>query len=173
MKKFAFLIAFILLAGGCAHVLPSEIATLQPTAGNNAKGTVVLSDLGSGVVGIKIDLTGVPPGPHGFHIHENRDCGNNGLNAGGHFNPRGLIHGAPDAESHHAGDFGNVIANASGEVHTDLTSFFISLQPGLADNPLGRAVEIDENPDDLTTQPSGNSGPPIACGVLMAPAPRP
>ncbi len=173
MKKFALFFASI-LAAGCAHArFATETATLQPTEGNNAKGTVVFSDLGNGNVDVKVDLTGVPPGPHGFHIHEKGDCGNNGLNAGEHFNPGGMIHGSPDAESHHAGDFGNVIANANGEVHTDITTFYLSLQPGHVRNPIGRAIEIDQNKDDLITQPNGNSGPPIACGVIMAPGPQP
>lgn len=169
MKKFAFILLSIVLVAGCAHTRgPAAMATLQPTDGNTAKGTVQFTDIGDGNVDVQVDLTGVPPGAHGFHIHEKGDCGNNALNAGGHFNPTGMIHGAPDAQSHHAGDFGNVTADANGEVHTHITTVSISMTPGQATNPIGHAVVLHGDPDDLTSQPAGNSGPRIACGVIVA-----
>jgi Cu-Zn family superoxide dismutase len=115
---------------------------------------------------VQVDLTGVPPGTHGFHIHEKGDCGNNGANAGAHFNPTGMVHGAPDAVSHHAGDFGNVTAEANGEVHTRFTTHSISLKAADPTSPVGRAVVLHEKADDLVTQPSGNAGARIACGIV-------
>src|ERR1700687_3741330 len=107
MKKIVIILATGLLALACAHShLPVAMATLQPSSGQPAKATVHLTDAGEGNVDVQVDLTGVPPGTHGFHIHEKGDCGNNGANAGGHFNPTGMVHGSPDAVSHHAGDFG-------------------------------------------------------------------
>jgi Cu-Zn family superoxide dismutase len=166
MKKLAILAA-ILFALGCAHSkVPSAMATLAPSSGQTAKGTVHFTDAGDGNVEVQVDLTGVPPGTHGFHIHEKGDCGNNGMNAGGHFNPMSMPHGAPDAQSHHAGDFGNVTADANGEVHTRITTHSISLKSGETTNPIGRAVVLHEKADDLTTQPTGNAGARIACGVI-------
>jgi len=167
MKKLVTVLASILLAFGCAHSkLPTAMATLQPSSGQTAKGTVHFSDAGEGNVDAQVDLTGVPPGTHGFHIHEKGDCGNNGQNAGGHFNPTGMVHGAPDAVSHHSGDFGNVTADANGEVHTRLTTHSISLKSGEVTNPIGKAVVLHEKADDLVSQPSGNAGARIACGVI-------
>jgi len=167
MKKIFIIVATGLLAVGCASSrLPSSMATLQPSSGQTAKGTVHLSDAGEGNVDVQVDLTGVPPGTHGFHIHEKGDCGNNGANAGGHFNPTSMVHGAPDAVSHHAGDFGNVTADANGEVHTRFTTHSVSLKSGEVNNPAGKAVVLHEKADDLVSQPSGNAGARIACGVL-------
>jgi len=167
MKKLVTVLASILLAFGCASSkLPTAMTTLQPSSGQTAKGTVHFSDAGEGNVDVQVDLTGVPPGTHGFHIHEKGDCGNNGQNAGGHFNPTGMVHGAPDAVSHHSGDFGNVTADANGEVHTRLTTHSISLKSGEVTNPFGKAVVLHEKADDLVSQPSGNAGARIACGVI-------
>jgi superoxide dismutase, Cu-Zn family len=167
MKKTLIILATALLVVGCAHSnLPGAMATLQPSSGQTAKGTVHLSDAGEGNVDVQVDLTGVPPGTHGFHIHEKGDCGNNGANAGGHFNPTSMVHGAPDAVSHHAGDFGNVTADSSGEVHTRFTTHSVSLKSGETNNPVGKAVVLHEKADDLVSQPSGNAGARIACGVI-------
>ena len=168
MKKLVTVLASILLAFGCAHSkLPTAMATLQPSSGQTAKGTVHFSDAGEGNVDAQVDLTGVPPGTHGFHIHEKGDCGNNGLNAGGHFNPTGMVHGAPDAVSHHSGDFGNVTADANGEVHTRFTTHSVTVKEGSI-SVVGRAVVLHANPDDLVSQPSGNAGARISCGIVVA-----
>lgn len=167
MKKLTFILISMFVAAGCAHTRgPMATATLQPTTGNTAKGTVHFTDIGDGNVDVQIDLTAVPPGVHGFHIHEKGDCGNNAMNAGGHFNPTSMVHGAPDAMSHHAGDFGNVTADNNGEVHMHITTHSISLQPGQTTNPVGHAVVLHEKADDLTSQPAGNAGSRIACGVI-------
>jgi len=77
-----------------------------------------------------------------------------------------MVHGAPDAVSHHAGDFGNVTADANGEVHTRFTTHSISLTPNASINPVGRAIVLHAAADDLISQPSGNAGARIACGVI-------
>ena len=173
MKQFFVLFVSILFAFACAHSRgPMAMATLQPTAGQTAKGTVHFSDAADGNVEVVVDLTAVPPGVHGFHVHEKGDCGNNAANAGGHFNPTGMVHGAPDAVSHHSGDFGNVTADANGEVHTRFTTHSISLKAGDTTNPVGHAIVLHEKADDLVSQPSGNAGARIACGVVETMAGR-
>jgi Cu-Zn family superoxide dismutase len=168
MKKFVVLFVSILFVFACAHSKrPMAMATLDPTSGQTAKGTIHFTDVGDGNVEVVVDLTGVPAGVHGFHIHEKGDCGNNAQNAGGHFNPTGMVHGAPDAVSHHAGDFGNITAEANGEVHTRFTTHSISLKAGDMTNPVGKAVVLHEKADDLVSQPSGNAGARIACGVVQ------
>src|SRR5438270_3806773 len=159
MRKLLTGLVSLLFVAACAHSRgPMATATLDSTSGSTAKGIVHFTDVGDGNVEVQADLTGVPPGTHGFHIHEKGDCGNNAQNAGGHFNPTGMVHGAPDAVSHHAGDFGNVTADANGEVHTRFTTHSISLKSGDSINPVGRAVVLHEKADDLLTQPSGNAG---------------
>jgi Cu-Zn family superoxide dismutase len=151
----------------CAHSKqPMGMAMLHPAGSQTARGMVHLQDAGDQGVEVQADLVGVPPGEHGFHVHEKGDCGNNGQNAGGHFNPNGMPHGARDAVSHHAGDFGNVTADAKGEVHVTFTTHSISLKETDANYAVGRAVVLHGNPDDLTSQPAGNAGPRIACGVV-------
>ena len=141
-------------------------ASLNPSEGNSAKGTVHFQDMSDGSVEVVVDLTSVPPGVHGFHVHDKGDCGNNGTNAGPHFNPMNLAHGAPDAQSHHAGDFGNVTAEANGEVHTRFMTHSITVKEGTI-SVVGRAVVLHGNPDDLMSQPAGNAGPRIACGIVV------
>lgn len=168
MRKLLMGLASLVLVAGCAHSrAPMASVNLDSTSGSTVKGTVHFTDVGDGNVEVQADLTGVPPGTHGFHIHEKGDCGNNATNAGGHFNPTGMIHGAPDAVSHHAGDFGNVTAEANGEVHARFTTHSISLKSGDATYAVGHAVVLHANPDDLTSQPAGNAGARIACGIVQ------
>jgi len=167
MKKLASLTFSLLLVGACVSTSsgPSAIATLAPTSGQTASGTVLLTQMADGSVDVKVDLTGVPAGIHGFHVHDKGDCGDNGNAAGGHFNPTTEAHGAPDMPPHHAGDFGNVTANDAGEVHTRFTTRSVTVEPG-AKSAIGHAVILHANPDDLKTQPTGNAGARIACGVV-------
>jgi Cu-Zn family superoxide dismutase len=173
MKKLAALSLLLFASAACSHMRPSATATLDPLGSSTATGTVKFQDTGDGNVEVTADLTHVPPGVHGFHIHEKGDCGNNGNNAGGHFNPNSMPHAAPDTVSHHAGDFGNVTAEENGEVHTHFTTHSVSLTEGSSTSAVGHAVILHANPDDLTTQPSGNAGARIACGVVtMATPPK-
>ena len=166
MKKIALLSISLLVALYCAHTKqPMAMAMLQPSTGSTAHGAVHFNQMADGTVDVQIDLSGVPPGVHGFHVHDKGDCGDNGMAAGGHFNPMNMQHAAPDAASHHAGDFGNVTAEANGEIHTHFNTHSITLGPGMT-SAGGHAVILHANPDDLTTQPTGNAGPRIACGLI-------
>lgn len=167
MKKLLLLSVAILLAAACATMAkgPKASAALASTSGSTAAGTVMFTQLGDGSVEVMANLTGVPPGVHGFHIHEKGDCGDNGNAAGGHYNPAGTAHGAPSADPHHAGDFGNVTADAAGKVSVRFTTRSITVADG-PNTAIGHAVILHGNPDDMTTQPSGNAGPRIACGVV-------
>jgi Cu-Zn family superoxide dismutase len=126
---------------------------------------VHFQQLENGSVTVKVDLMGVPPGTHGFHIHENGSCGDNGNAAGGHFNPNGSPHAGPTHPIRHAGDFGNVMADEKGEVHTSFTMDSVTVAPGTT-SAVGHAVILHGKADDLMTQPTGNAGPRIACGVV-------
>jgi len=165
MKKLVLFSISLLLIASCASMAsgPRASATLAPTSGSTASGTVGLAQMADGSVEFTIKLMGVPPGVHGFHIHDKGDCGDNGNAAGGHFNPAATAHGAPSAEPHHAGDFGNVTADASGNVNTHFNTRSVTLDGG-ASSAAGHAIILHANPDDLMTQPTGNAGARIAYG---------
>jgi len=154
-----------------AGAAASAQAILQPAKDTPGfSGRVIFYQAGS-QVRVVADVTGVsPPGDHGFHVHENgkceRDPGKDFASAGGHFNPAGTPHACPDAASHHAGDLGNIVINADGTGHVDVTTSALSLSG--ASSVVGRAVILHAAPDDCTTQPTGNAGGRLACGVIAA-----
>ena len=166
MKKIAMLpIAILLVACASSKKGPAAMAMLTPISESTATGMVHFQELNDGTVDVSADLKNVPAGVHGFHVHDKGDCSNNGNAAGGHFNPTNMPHAAPDAQSHHAGDFGNVTAEANGEVHVKFNTRSITVHEGMS-SVVGHAVILHASPDDLMTQPTGNSGARIACGVV-------
>lgn len=172
MRKIAFVslaLLVILPLASCSSAKPGPMAMamLSPISGSTAVGMAHFQENADGSVEVTLDMKQVPPGVHGFHIHDKGDCGDNGNAAGGHFNPTSMPHGPLDAVSHHAGDFGNVTADATGTVHATFTTRSITVAPGER-SVVGHAVILHANPDDLKTQPSGNAGPRIACGVAQA-----
>jgi superoxide dismutase, Cu-Zn family len=167
MKKLVLFSVSLLVLAGCASMAtgPSATASLVSTSGSTATGTVNLAQLADGSVEVTANLRGVPPGVHGFHIHEKGDCGDNGNAAGGHYNPMNTPHGSPNTNPHHAGDFGNVTADDNGNVTHRFTTRSITIAEGPA-SAVGHAIIRHANPDDMTTQPTGNAGARIACGVV-------
>ena len=141
------------------------IAVLHPTAGNNVKGTVTFTEEADGVQ-VHAEITGLTPGNHGFHIHEFGDCSaGDGSSAGGHFNPTDSRHAGPDDAERHVGDMGNVEADASGKATLDYLDHQISLTND-RQSVIGRSVVVHAKADDLKSQPAGDSGARIACGVI-------
>jgi len=167
MKTKSLLGALTLFLGICltsAQEPTKAIAVLHPTAGNTVAGSVTFTKSGD-EVRVVADITGLTPGKHGFHIHEFGDCSSSdGNSAGGHFNPTHKAHGAPDASDRHAGDLGNVEADASGKAHLEWSDKVMKLSG--ADSIVGHAVIVHEKADDLKTQPTGNAGGRLACGVI-------
>lgn len=140
------------------------VAVIEPTSGNDVHGVVRFSQTEQGIR-IVADLEGLTPGKHGFHIHEYGDCSApDGSSAGGHFNPGHHRHGGPDDAERHAGDFGNIVADEEGKAHWERVDNHISFQGDTS--ILGRAVIVHADADDLTSQPSGNAGKRVACGVI-------
>lgn len=147
-----------------AAATATAAATLNPTEGSQVKGTVTLTQETNGVHVIA-EITGLTPGEHGFHIHEAGDCSApDASSAGGHFNPTGMPHGGPDSEQHHVGDLGNVTADDSGMALLDRVFSFLSLTG--TNTVVGHAVIVHGGRDDLTSQPSGDAGARVACGVI-------
>jgi len=166
-KRLAILAGCVWLAA-CSHMSlrsPAATATLAPTKGNQAAGTVNFVQRGRTVY-VDARITGLSPGPHGFHVHEKGDCrAPDGSSAGGHFNPAGTPHAGPDSAQRHAGDLGNLVADANGVAVYRVQVSGISLGTA-ADSIIGRAVIVHATADDLRTQPSGNSGARVACGLI-------
>jgi len=140
-------------------------ATLAPTAGNATSGTVTFTQKGDKVT-VEAKLSGLAPGGHGFHIHEKGDCGApDAMSAGGHFNPSGKAHGAPDASDHHAGDMPMLQADTSGNATLTADLAGVSVGSGAGDI-VGKSVIVHKDADDYKTQPTGNSGARVGCGVI-------
>ncbi len=146
------------------------VAKLKATANNSASGEVTFTQEADGVR-VSGTFSGVPfkPGDakHGFHVHEKGDCSApDAMSAGGHFNPAGKHHGAPDAADRHAGDMGNFDVDAYNNGRINYVDKTMTLSG--PNTIIGRSVIIHEKVDDFTTQPTGNSGARLACGVIEA-----
>ncbi len=140
-------------------------ADLEPTEGNHVKGTVTFSQE-KDVVVVRAEITGLTPGKHGFHVHEKGDCSApDGSSAGGHFNPTNKQHGARTSADRHVGDLGNVEADADGKATLVWRDPVMRLDG--PDSIIGKAVIVHAGEDDLKTQPSGNAGARVACGVIQ------
>lgn len=140
-------------------------ATLAPTAGNTTSGSVTFTQNGDKVI-VNAKLSGLAPGGHGFHIHEKGDCSApDAMSAGGHFNPNGKPHGSPDGHDHHAGDMPMVQADASGNATLTADLAGVAIGSGAGDI-VGKSVIVHKDADDYKTQPTGNSGARVACGVI-------
>jgi Cu-Zn family superoxide dismutase len=142
------------------------MASIDARSGSTLAGTATLSEMGGGVH-VVVDVTGAPPGLHAVHLHEKGDCSApDATSAGGHFNPSGMPHGAPDAPEHHAGDFGNMTVGADGHGHLEIHSTMLTVAAG-PNSVAGRSIVVHAKEDDMTTQsPPGNAGSRIGCGVV-------
>lgn len=174
MKKIAVvscMMSLSLMAASTAFAATTSAeAPLKATAGNKVTGTVNFEQAADSLR-VKARIEGLTPGLHGFHIHEKGDCSApDGTSAGGHFNPSATTHGDPAKAAHHGGDFGNLNANDKGVAELDVTVPLtqINLTDGNAANAVGRSVIVHAAPDDMVTQPTGNSGARLACGVIAA-----
>lgn len=141
------------------------MATLTPTQGNTARGMVVFHQMQSQMM-VHAHITGVAPNSeHGFHLHDVGNCAStDGTSAGGHFNPGKTAHGPQDAE-HHAGDMPSLKADADGVINQKFMLQGVTIK-GDANSIDGRSVILHASADDYKTQPTGNSGARIACGVI-------
>jgi superoxide dismutase, Cu-Zn family len=146
--------------------IKQAVAVVHATAGNKVSGKVQFSETAEGKVKVVADLEGLKPNQqHGFHIHQFGDCtATDGASAGGHYNPASSAHALPPTTPRHAGDLGNVQADASGKAHYETTIDVISIASG--QHPiLGRAVIVHEKTDS-GAQPTGDAGGRLGCGVI-------
>jgi superoxide dismutase, Cu-Zn family len=150
---------------------PGAVASLASADDPRLSGTATFTQLAD-AVRVEIDVRGVDrPGPHGLHLHEAGSCepgppGKRYAAAGAHFNPGGAAHACPDSTSHHAGDFGNLEVQPDGSGHYVRVTALLSLTG--PSSPIGRTLILHRGEDDCKTQPAGNSGERLACGVVEA-----
>lgn len=141
-------------------------ATLQGRTGTETAGTVTFTQDGD-VVRVVAVVSGAAAGDHGFHVHENGDCSAADFtSAGGHFNPTAGIHGGPSAEERHAGDLGNITIGEDGTGRLELTTDMLTVAVG-PESVVGRAIILHEKADDLVSQPTGDAGGRVACGIVQ------
>ena len=170
MKRLLAGAAIALLAA--CQTVPDEplraTSALQPTKGSKAFGEATFEQVGDKVRVIVFVQGLTPDREHGFHIHEAGDCSSgDGMSAKGHFNPHGKPHAAHTAAERHAGDLPSLKAGKDGRAKIDVELDVITLRPGPA-NIIGRGLIIHADPDDFKTQPTGNAGARLACGVIKA-----
>jgi Cu-Zn family superoxide dismutase len=143
-------------------------AEIKPTQGNSATGTARFVQQGDKTQ-VQVRVSGLAPNSvHGFHVHEKGDCSaSDGISAGGHFNPDGKPHAQFEKADRHAGDLPNLRADANGVASYQFETNVLSVGTG-ANGVIGRSVIVHRDADDYLSQPAGNSGPRVACGVIAA-----
>ena len=166
----------VLLAGASALAAPAPKPATPPasasadikSADGKDVGKATLTQTADGVR-IRATLTGLPPGEHAFHVHSVGKCEAPFTSAGPHFNPGQKKHGLKSPEGHHAGDMENFVVPANGKVTVTAVNKDITLEkdkPNSVFQPDGTALVIHAGKDDYTTDPAGNAGDRIACGVI-------
>ena len=184
-RTLALAVAIAMMAGCASSGTPT--ATTKPSSDNApakstaSRATVNLAPASASLVSRTLTLVpmgddmhitgevgGLKPGDtRGFHIHEKGDCSAaDASTAGGHFNPAGAAHGRSGQGPHHAGDTDNIVADAKGVARIDAHVTGVTLGGGAGNDIAGRAVIVHAAADDYTTQPTGNAGARVACGVI-------
>jgi Cu-Zn family superoxide dismutase len=167
MKRLLAVGAAACLATACGSMMgggesgPRAVAQIGPTQSNEVRGTVTFTQKGD-AVHVETALNGLSPGStHGIHVHEKGDCSApDGMSAGGHYNPKGSAHG-PQSGPHHEGDMPNIMAGSYGGTNASFDIAGVKLE-----DLVGKAVVVHRDADDYKSQPAGNSGPRIGCGVI-------
>ncbi|MGQ7792388.1 superoxide dismutase family protein [Faunimonas sp. B44] len=168
--------SWLLAAAATVLVVPAAFAqqdgatakAVMKGADGADHGEVTLTQTPSGVL-LRATLTGLPPGPHGFHFHAVGACEPPFESAGGHYNPDEKKHGFMAEEGPHAGDMPNVTADAEGNATVEILTTLVSLEKDAGNTVFdedGTSLMVHAGPDDYATDPSGGSGDRIACGVV-------
>lgn len=171
---YAIPLAAVVALAACKKSEPGAAAgdasaktSLAATEGNSVKGDIKFASAAGGVK-ISGTLEGLKPGGvSAFHVHEKGDCSApDASSAGPHLNPDGKPHGNMSAGEHHAGDMPNISADENGKAKVELTVPGLEIGTGGPKDVIGKALVVHAGPDDYTSQPAGNAGGRIACGVI-------
>ena len=181
----ALVVVLVVAATACGggEETSEEPATAEPASGisevnvmlgalgdNEASGTATFTTEDDGNITVYVSLNGVPEGLHAVHIHELGDCSSpDGKSAGGHWNPTTMDHGKWRTPPHHLGDLGNAEIDEFGSGGLTVTTpspDFWSIGTGEVNDIIGKAIIVHAGVDDFATQPTGNAGGRIACGVI-------
>lgn len=170
------LVAAVGFISGCSMYAdppgPRAVGVISPTsvaaaAAMNPQGIVRFQQRGDGVF-VTGRISGLRPNQeHGFHVHEGSDCSGDALGTKGHFNPDSAPHGRHGSASHHAGDLPALKANADGIAEINVLVKKLTVAAGPA-SVVGKGLIVHRDPDDYTTQPTGNAGPRPGCAVIRA-----
>jgi Cu-Zn family superoxide dismutase len=171
--RFAIAAVAVIALVGCGMLesmkgrAPTAKATLHPNKDSGVKGAATFAQQGDKVQ-VVVNISGLKPGQeHGFHIHDKGDCSSgDGMSAGGHFNPLGKPHAHPSAPERHAGDMLALKPDDQGNATLSVELDVISVSEGPT-GIIGRGLIVHAQPDDYTTQPTGNAGARVACGVIQ------
>lgn len=167
------LVTCVLAFLGCAHQdprpdepKPEAVAKLESKSGATVMGQAEF--FASGMeVRVQLEVTGTMPGKHAVHLHEKGDCSSeDGESAGAHWNPKGHDHGHLENPPAHLGDIGNLEVDAEGRGRLSFSTIYWTVGTKTGNDIIGKAIVIHESEDDFTSQPAGNSGKRIACGVV-------
>lgn len=155
-------------AAATVPAVRAATVTLAPASGSLVSGKLNAMPMGDGVH-FTGELGGLKRNAvHAIHVHETGDCSAaDASSAGGHFNPAGTAHGKVGAGAHHAGDMDNITADAQGVARVSVHASGVTLGGG-ARNIVGRAIVVHAAPDDYRSQPAGNAGARVACGIITA-----
>lgn len=161
------LAAAALTLAACASS-PDAIAKIQSRSAGAVVGSAVFVAEGEGVT-MTLAVEGLTPGLHGIHMHEKGDCSAaDGTSAGPHWNPSKSAHGDPGGAAHHAGDMGNLTAGTDGRATLTFTNpdWTLGAESSTTSEVIGRAIIVHASPDDFS-QPAGNAGARLGCGVVV------
>jgi Cu-Zn family superoxide dismutase len=161
------LVVVALVAAGTAMAAGAKAtATLESRSGSTVTGKVTFTQK-DGKVLMKVSAKGLTPGTHAIHLHDKGDCSApDATSAGGHWNPTSEDHGKWGHAPFHHGDIGNLVADAKGKAELTVESELWTLGDGKPSDVVGHAVVVHAKEDDFTTQPTGNAGGRIACGII-------
>lgn len=168
MHRTILIAVVVLSAAACTRGPTPATATLTAKSGSQVTGSATFTEKEGGL-DIVVQAKYLTPGKHAVHVHEIGDCSAaNASSAGGHFNPGGGSHGGPIDPHRHAGDLGNLDAGADGSGTLKIKTDALTVAPGER-SVVGRAIAIHGDGDDFISQPSGNAGSIVACGVIELP----